>query len=408
MKVLVARQPIFDRRMQVFGYEILYRPSIRAYSESGHRDQASKRVIVNTFLLLGLDRVTSGRKAFINFTQRLLLDGTGFNLPKDLIVIEILEDVLPDKDLIQVCSKLRAAGYMLALDDFVLANERLKPFLKMVDILKVDFRENSDLEKKVIAEKAAGLKVKLLAEKVETLAEFKLGLKAGYEYFQGFFFQKPEIIPGKNIPGYKLNHLKLLQEVNRADIQYDALAETISRDVSLSYKLLNYINSAYFGLHQQVKSVSHAVMLLGNDEIRKWASLVLLMGLGANKPEEILVTSLVRANLCEALAKRLRLKGCESELYMLGLLSLIDVLVGRPLMEIIGDLPVGSNIKLALSGEKNKYKEILDLVLNYERANWIALQKTLNHTNVKFDDISEIYLSSIERAQKGLGFAGRC
>jgi len=407
MEILVARQPIFDRGLQVCGYEILCRPGIRTDSDSGQRDQASKRVIVNTFLLLGLDRVTSGKKAFINFTQRLLLDGIGFNLPKDLIVIEILEDVIPDKELIHVCSKLQAAGYMLALDDFVVAGERLKPFLDIVDILKVDFRENSDLAKKVIAEKVMGTKIKLLAEKVETRAEFNLGLEAGYEYFQGFFFQKPEIIPGKDIPGYKLNHLKVLQEVNRTEINCDALAETISRDVSLSYKLLNYINSAYFGMRQQVRSVSHAIMLLGNDEIRKWASLVLLMGLGADKPEELLVTSLIRANLCESLAKYLRLKGCESELYMMGLLSLIDALVGRPLIEIIRDLPLRPDIKLALGGERNKYKDILDLVLNYERANWTALQKGLDQADIQFDDISDIYLGSIERAQKGLGFAGR-
>jgi len=408
MEILLARQPIFDRGLHVFGYEILCRPGIQTDSESVHRDQASKRVIVNTFLLLGLDRVSNGKKAFINFTQQLLLDGIGFNLPKDLIVIEILEDVLPDKDLIQVCSKLQDAGYMLALDDFVLASERLKPFSEIVDILKVDFRENSDREKKEIADRVTGTKIKLLAEKVETRAEFNLGLEAGYEYFQGFFFQKPEIIPGKDIPGYKLNHLKVLQEVNREDIQYDALAETISRDVSLSYKLLNYINSAYFGMRQQVQSVRHAIMLLGNDEIRKWASLVLLMGLGADKPEELLVTSLIRANLCESLAKYLRLKGCESELYMLGLLSLLDALVGRPLIEIIRDLPLRRDIKLALGGERNKYKDILDLVLNYEKANWMALQKGLDLVNIKFDDISEIYLGSIEQAQKGLGFAGRC
>jgi EAL and modified HD-GYP domain-containing signal transduction protein len=407
MGILVARQPIFDRSLHVCGYEILCRPGIRADSDSGQRDHASKRVIVNTFLLLGLDRVTSGKKAFINFTQRLLLDGIGFNLPKDLIVIEILEDVIPDKDLIQVCTKLQAAGYMLALDDFVLANDGLKPFLKMVDILKVDFRENSDREKRVIAENLRGTKIKLLAEKVETRAEFNIGLEAGYEYFQGFFFQKPEIIPGRDIPGYKLNNLKVLQEVNREDIQYDALAETISRDVSLSYKLLNYINSAYFGMRQQVQSVRHAIMLLGNKEIRKWVSLVLLMGLGADKPEELLVTSLIRANLCESLAKCLRLKGWESELYMLGLLSLIDVIVGRPLIEIIRDLPLSRDIKVALGGERNKYKDILDMVLNYERANWIALQKDLDQEDIKFDDVSQIYLGSIERAQEGLGFAGR-
>lgn len=406
MDVLVARQPIFDRGMHVRGYEILCRPKVRVDSEPYGGDQASKRVITNTFLLLGLDRVTGGKRAFINFTERLLLEGIGFNLPRELIVIEILEDILPVEDLMKVCVNLRAAGYMLALDDFVVSNRYMEPFLDVVDIIKVDFRENSKNEICAIAERIRGGKVSLLAEKVENRSEFKLGLEAGYDYFQGFFFEEPEIIPGKDIPGYKLNNLRVLQEINRAEIQYDNLAKTIRRDVSLSYKLLNYINSAYFGIRQQVKSVLHAIMLLGNDEIRKWASLVLLMGLGDDRPEELLVTSLVRANLCESIAKYLKLKGCESELYMLGLLSLIDVLVGRPLKEIIRDLPLSSGIKVALSGGRNSYRDILDLALNYERANWTGLEKNVDRMNVGLGDLSDIYLNSIELARLGLGFAG--
>jgi c-di-GMP-related signal transduction protein len=405
MQVFVARQPIFDRQKRVFGYEILYRSTAGNFYDGTDGDLATRKVIANTFLHIGVQRLTGGKKAFINFTQNLLIEEVAFNLPKNLVIIEILEDVMPDQDLIQVCRKFHDAGYTLALDDYLATNEHLKPLAELAGILKVDFRGNDDQQKKVIAEwvRTMATNPRLLAEKVETQEEFQMALENGYEYFQGFFFSKPEIIPGKDVPGFKLNHLKMLQELQRKDLHYGALEETIKRDLSLSYKLLNYINSAYFGVRQQVSSVRHAIMLLGEDEVRRWASLVVLTGLGKDKPQELLVTSLIRANFCEALAEQMGWKGKKSELYMIGLLSLLDVFVGRPLAEVLAEMPLSQEIKAALSAEKTAFRSLLDLVLYYERADFTELQGTIENLNLKPEEIAEVYLDSVTRAEQALG-----
>ena len=405
MQVFVARQPIFNRRKRVFGYEILYRSTAGNFYDGTDGDQATRKVIANTFLNIGLQRITGGKKAFINFTQNLLIEEIVFNLPKNLVIIEILEDVMPDQDLIQVCRKIHEAGYTLALDDYLATSEHLKPLAELADILKVDFRGNDDQQKMVIAEwvRKAAASTRLLAEKVETQEEFQMALEDGYEYFQGFFFSKPEIVPGKDVPGFKLNHLKMLQELHRQDLHYGALEETIKQDLSLSYKLLNYINSAYLGVRQQVSSVRHAIMLLGEDEVRRWASLVVLTGLGKDKPQELLVTSLIRANFCEALAELMGWKGKKSELYMIGLLSLLDVFVGRPLAEVLAEMPLSQEIKAALSGEKTAFRNPLELVLFYERADFTELHGTIEKLNLKPEEIAEVYVDSVERAEQALG-----
>lgn len=405
MDIFVARQPIFDRRQRVYGYEILYRSRAGGAYDSVDGDRASLSVIGNAILLIGLQNITGGKKAFINFTKNLFLDEIGLNLPKELVVIEILEDVEPSEKLMLACKKLREAGYMLALDDFVVSLEQLVPLVDLVDIVKVDFKGSTDEEKRSIARRMLPKGVKLLAEKVETREEFKLALNAGYTYFQGYFFSKPEIVPGRDLPAYKLNHLKILQEVNRRDMEYGALEKAIKQDVSLSYKLMNYINSAYFGLHN-VSSIRHAIGMMGENELRKWASLVILTSLGQDKPQEVLVTSLVRANFCEALASLSALKGNESEAFLMGMFSLLDVLVGRPLSDVLGAMPLSEGIKTALLGGRNPYRDLLHIVLNYERGNWANFMASLPVLGLDVNQAGELYLDSIARAEKALQVHG--
>lgn len=403
MDVFIARQPIFDRNLKVYGYEILSRCGNRNAYACTDGDEASMNVIGNTFLKIGLNRLTGGKRAFINFTRRLFLDEVGLKLPKNLIVIEILEDLEPDPHLIEVCKKLREAGYQLALDDFVAKHDHLMPLIKLADIVKVDFLASSDREKKAIASEIVPWGSKLLAEKVETREEFQLALDCGYTLFQGFFFSKPEMVPSKDIPGYKLNHLRMLQELSREDLHYDTLAETIRQDLSLSYKLLNFINSAYFSVRQKVSSVKQAMMLMGEAEIRKWASLVTLTGLGHEKPQELMITSLARANFCESMAGGAGLRGRENELHMMGLLSLLDVLVGRPLSEVISEIPLSPEIKAALNSENNRYRKILDLVLLYEKAQWNKLSSAMKGLQVNSEQVAGAYLQSLDRAEQILG-----
>ncbi len=404
MEVFVARQPIFDSNLKVYGYEILFRNGNRNAYSCIDGDQASKDVIGSTFLKIGLHRLTGGKRAFINFTRRLFLDEVGLKLPRDLTVIEILEDLELDPQLIHVCKKLREAGYTLALDDFVAKQQNLLSLIELADIIKVDFMGNSEGEKESIAREIGAPGRRLLAEKVETQEDFRLALECGYTLFQGFFFSKPEIISGKDIPGYKLNHLRMLEQLRRKDLDYKELAKTIQQDLSLSYKLLNYINSAYFSVRRTVSSVSQAIMLLGENEVRKWASLVTLTGLGQDKPQELMINSLARAQFCEAMAEGVGLKGKAGELYMMGLLSLLDVLVGRPLPEILAEIPVSQEIKSALGGSGvNLYRKVLNLVVHYEMADWREVPKAIGELGLCSEEVVIAYLNSLERAEQILG-----
>ncbi|MCU0587111.1 MAG: HDOD domain-containing protein [Syntrophobacteraceae bacterium] len=404
MELFIARQPIFDRSLKVFGYEILFRSGCSNSYACVDGDQASKTVIDNTFLKMGLHRLTGGKRAFINFTRNLFMNEVGLNLPREQTVIEIMEDLEPDPDLIEVCTRLHQAGYLLALDDFVARRRGLRPLIRLADIIKVDFMANSDGEKASIGRALGSRGPRLLAEKVETREEFNLALDCGYELFQGYFFSKPEMISGRDIPGYKLNHLRMLEQLSRTDLDYKELAGIIRQDLSLSYKLLNYINSAYFGLRKAVSSVAQAIMLLGENEIRKWASLVTLTGLGQDKPQELMITSLARARFCESMAASAGLKGKESELYMMGLLSLLDVLVGRPLSEILEEMPVSPGIKDALAGVgAGRHRSVLDLVLHYEQARWSELSRVMTELGLCPKDVIMAYIDSLERAEEILG-----
>lgn len=409
MDLFIARQPIFDRTLKVYGYEILFRGGGSNSFSSVDGDHASRCVIGNTFLKMGLSRLTGGRRAFINFTRNLFLEEVGLNLPRELTVIEILEDVDPDPELIQVCRRLRAAGYTLALDDFVVKRPRLGLFIPLAHIIKVDFMGNGDAERTAIARTLGGRGPLLLAEKVETRRDFELAFDLGYSFFQGFFFSKPEMISGKDIPGYKLSHLRMLEQVSRRDLDYKALTGTIQQDLSLSYKLLTYINSAYFGLRTAVSSVAQAILLLGEDEVRKWTSLVILTGLGQDKPQELMVVSLARARFCEAMAGTAGLKGKENELYMTGLLSMLDVLVGRPLLDVLAEMPISPEIKDALVGAKgSRYRKVLDLVLLYEKARWQDLSGAITELGVSSEDVVTAYLDSLDHAERILsGHSGR-
>ena len=224
---------------------------------------------------------------------------------------------------------------------------------------------------------------KFLAEKVETLDEFKSALSMGYSFFQGYFFSKPIIVPGKAIPGYKLNYMRMLQETNKRELDFRALERIIKQDMTLCYTLLKYINSAYFGFRDEVTSLLSAIVLLGEKEIRRWASLVLFTLMGVDKPPEVVLRSLIRAQMCELLAADLGLKGHESELFLMGMFSMLDVLIGRPLAEILEDMNLAKEVKGALLGQENGYRDLYDLVVSYESGDWDRCFESASRLNVR-------------------------
>ena len=368
-KVFVARQPIFDGEQNLFGYELLYRSSLNNSYDGADGTSATLAVVREAFLVLGT-QLTGTNKAFINFNLDLLKKKLPLRLRPETTVIEILENVAVDSTVVELCRELKGAGYTIALDDFDPANEDARALVDLADIIKVDFRQSGTAERADILKSHSGKKVEFLAEKVETLEEFFEARAIGYLYFQGYFFGEPQIVSAKNIPGSKINYLRMLNEINRPDMDFPSLEGIIRRDTFLTFTLLNYINSAYFALRDSVGSIMQALALLGEREVRRWASLVLMTFMGADKPSQVSMTSLIRGKFCECLAMKTDLAPKASELFMTGMFSMLDVLVGRPLYELLDRINVSKDIRVALTTGKNRHGEVLQLVLAYERGLW--------------------------------------
>ncbi len=404
MDIYLARQPIFDRNVNLFGYEILYRMRQEDCFCGHNGDKASLSVIKNTLLVIGMEKIAEGKKAFVNFTRNLLLDNTAYLLPRDLAVIEILEDIKIDHEVLQKCKELKKRGYTLALDDFVLNDIDDNPLFDIIDIVKVDYRDTTLEERKKIVEFFERRSIKLLAEKTETMEEFEEAKGLGFSYFQGYFFSRPSIISRKDIPVAKVSYLRILQELSKEDLSLEKLREILERDPTLTYKLLKYINSSFFSLRYEITSIRHALALLGENEIRKWAYLIILGGLSEGVPTELIKISLIRARFCEILADKIGVPEKRTELFFMGLISTTDALVGRPMEEILDELPITSKIKEALLGKPNTYGMAYLLTLCYERGDWEGVNEWSDKLGLNREELPGIYTSAIENVSEIIGF----
>ncbi len=259
----------------------------------------------------------------------------------------MLETVEPDSEVAAACAAAKAAGYRLALDDFVFRPE-YEALLPYADYIKIDFLVTTGAERAEVVRKFAGRGIHMLAEKVETYEDFHDGLAAGYEFFQGYFFCKPEMVTGKDVSALKTNLVRLIQEVNRPELDFDGLEALIKREVALSVKLLRYLHSAGFGWKHDVSTIGQALRVLGERPTRKWASLVALTLIGEDKPQELVATSLVRAQFCEELGAIASLADRQADLFLVGLLSTLDALLDKPIDEILEQMSISEEISHAL------------------------------------------------------------
>jgi EAL and modified HD-GYP domain-containing signal transduction protein len=283
MDTFVARQPIFDNRNDVYAYELLYRKdAVRNYFDvSADPDHASKRTLINSFVEIGLDKLTGGRKAFVNFTEHLLLDGTHELLPPELLTVEILENIIPTPEILEACARIKQGGFQIALDDFVFS-EINHAFFDYADIIKIDFLQTplSDVAAltQILRDRQASGKcakpIKLLAEKIENEEILNTAIEMGFEYFQGYYFSKPVIVAGRSINPTAINRMRLLQLSLKKDFHFDDVADVIKQDVALSYRLLQFVNSAHFGFRTIISNIQQALVVLGTSEVRKWMALI--------------------------------------------------------------------------------------------------------------------------------------
>lgn len=366
--IFVARQPIFDAQKNVFAYELLFRKGFHNYASKFDIEYATIKVISNS-LIMGLERLTTGKKAFIKFNRQLLLGNIPRLFPVDRLGIEIQEGVVPERAIIDTLAKMKSTGYLLILDDFTF-QENLRPLMQFIDIIKIDFLAR-DLEyRRGIIQKVNADHIRFLAEKIETKEHFEEAVKLGFHYFQGFFFQKPDVFSSREMPGYKFNYLQILKKTCDPDMPLEEIETILKHDVSLTYKLLRFINSASYSFKVTVRSIRHALVLLGKREVKKWLTLIALSGIGRGKPVELMNSTLIRARFCELIGRELKFKEETADFFLMGMFSMADGFLDRSMEEILADLPLDADIKSALMGEKGIFRDVLDLVLTYERADW--------------------------------------
>jgi EAL and modified HD-GYP domain-containing signal transduction protein len=343
-EVLLARQPILDGELTAVGYELLYREPGATEANVRDDERATARVSLNAMTEVDLERLVNNRRAWINVSREFVLGGLAQTFPHDRVVLELLEDQLVDQALIDAVTQLRRDGYLVALDDFTLTPD-IEPLLSRVDIIKLDLRARGAEGLTDLAGKLAPHGVTLLGEKLEDHADFELARAAGCELFQGYFFCRPEPIEGMAVAPNRLALLKLAADVQDPAIDLAALDRLISTDVALSYRLLRYINSAYFSLREPVSTVMQAVTLLGIDSIRSWTTMMILAQIGG-KPRELFVTALVRARFCQLAGEAP--EGPSSVLFSLGLFSVIDALTDQPMASVVQLLPFDPTMRDAL------------------------------------------------------------
>lgn len=387
MNVFIARQPIFEKNEKINGYELLFRSGLENFYTAVDGDRATKEVIHTAFSVIGLNELIGKKRAFINFTGPLLKELIPTLLPRDAIVVEILENIEIDREIITACSTLKSKGYKIALDDFVL-EDQYRPLLDLADIIKVDFLSTPlDRCRTLIGEidSISRTPKMYLAEKVENKDVYNKAIAMGYALFQGYFFSKPEIKTGKQIPSNKLTYLSIVKELYASEPDYGKVEEIMKRDVALSYKLMKLVNSTSFGLAKKVSSIRQALMLLGIQEVRKWFSLLTLSEIGQGKPDELIRTSIVRARFCELLASRVGLAARAQEVFLMGLFSMIDAFLDKPMDDIIKDLPLTVDVKNALTVKSSPLLPFFQLIVAYERGKWNHYE-VLMHT-LALDDV---------------------
>jgi c-di-GMP phosphodiesterase len=388
-EVFVARQPIFDRRLEVAGYELLFRGSVvSAEATITSAEGATANVVINSFTEIGLDRIVGTHPAWINVSREFLLGGLARTVPPGLVLLEILEDQLVDGPLIAAIEELKQEGYQLALDDFTYSPS-VEPLLALVDVVKLDLLA---LGREGLAREIARLKpygVRLLGEKLETHDDYAYCADAGCELFQGYFFCRPELVRDRRVHANRTSLMEVLAALQDPRIELYPLEQMISRDVGLSYRLLRYINSAFFGLRREVRSLGQALALLGVENLRHWAALSVFAGID-DKPAELTVTALLRARFCELAGARCGEAG-RSELFTLGLFSVIDALMDTPLDEVLAKIPFPEDMRDALITHRGEKGRLLDCITaleigDFERARAIV------------PDAGDLYLECVQWA----------
>lgn len=402
MNIFIARQPIFDRDFKIKAYELLYRDSDinNAFNLNIPGNVATSIVLLNSFLNFGLKRLVGEEKAYFNFEANLIKKGIIELLNPEKIVIEILENVSIDSTLIEEISRLSEQGYSFAMDDLVASEERmsLEDLIKKCDIVKIDFMRNSKIE---IVKLAKYWKVEgktLLAEKVETKEEFKWAKNIGFDLFQGYYFAKPTIRSQKQLSDSALQYVYIMSELSNPEPDIDHISNLIEGDASLTYKLLKMVN-ANSRFSDEIKSIKHAIMMLGIIAFERWLSLIMVQRLSDFKTHELVKYSLIRTHLLKDIAEHSKFSEYRDELSLLGTLSVMDGILDMPMKEVLEAIPVSHELKNTLLGKKSKYSPAYNLCISYEKGDFITVEKSAREIQYEMELLSDQYIDAVDWAE---------
>ena len=397
MDIYVARQPIFNRQMGLYGYELLYRRSSNNFYEGVDPSKATSELVHNTFLVMGFQQLIGGTKGFINFNQELLESELPGILPKDKVVIEILENVEANEAVIAACGKLKKDGFKLALDDFIFERTDLDytPLIELADIIKIEFSSTDKKEQRKLISKYKK-RIMFLAEKVETREEYKEAVDMGYELFQGYFFSKPIMIKTKEIGTLNVHLVRILEELQKKEPDFSLITDTIQKDLGLSYKLLTMANSIFYGGKYKISNLKQAVVRLGIQEMKHWISIMLLRDFENDENSELIKTCLLRGRLLSLLSEEMKLRELETDYFLVGILSSIDVILNHDMESILQSLALSEIVKDALLKKEGELAECLNGILLYERFEFDESLEEFAKKNISMLQFMDLYMDALE------------
>lgn len=398
-EIMIGRQPIFDREYKVFAYELLFRGT-----NPGQGNQMTAQVVVNALIDFGLDKIAGSLPVFLNIDEDFLLNEAELSqaLPTDQVYLEILEDVPATEEVLAACRRLKAKGYRLALDDVITVGHA-EAFIDLVEIVKLDWPLMKDP-----ATVLRGLRkhnVRFLAEKIDSYEEAELAKELNIDLYQGYFYCKPDTVTGTKPPESRMSILRAMQQAMTAT-SIDQMFGVVKQDVTLSYRLLKYINSAAFGLRREVQSIEQGLSLLGLNNIRRWLTLLALTSLGENKPKELIRQALWRARFLESLARAMGEKVIDDD-FLVGLFSILDALLDRSMKESLDEVALAEHIHDGLIDSHSHMGEKLAVARALELGDWDLIRTyTEDGRRLKYTELTRMQAEAMQWADEQMAALG--
>ncbi|GAB3529413.1 EAL and HDOD domain-containing protein [Photobacterium alginatilyticum] len=391
----VARQPIFNRQQRTVGYELLFRDGESNAFPVIEANKATCRLLVENYMAVGDNPATAGQRTFINFPYESLIRLLPMLLPKRKVIIEVLESCAPDEELFVAIKYLYRQGYVIALDDFEMSPPWQR-FLPYVHIIKLDLMKIGIEQACEFVNQHRDRKLKFLAEKVETRQDYAAAYEAGFQFFQGYYFSKPEMLKNRQVEPEKLTTVRLLQEICREPVDFNRVEKIISSDVSLSYLLLRYVNAAAHRTIEPISSFKQALVYLGEDKIKMFVSAVATAHAAIDKPRELYSLSLQRARMCEMLAASSRQAVEKDKAFLTGLFSLLDALLDNSLEQLLTLLPLEPDVRDALLNRQGALGRILALLDAYEQADWETVGIHCQALGIREELVAKTYQHALQ------------